>query len=596
MLFNEEQLKEYGRQLGSELIAGDIVALTGNLGSGKTVLTKAIALGLGVTETVTSPTFTLINEYGSGRLPLYHFDVYRPSDEEAEKVFSEIGIEEYFYGMGISVVEWAERVSGLLPENTIWIKLAYTDDLGIREVTCNKKFKASDTDGVLFSNAHSISSDLRTISASSASDSTVPSLPREKSSETTLAIETTGPICSVILRRKDGRIFYRASEEGLMHLTSLLPIIRGILEEAGLAPANLSRIAVSSGPGSFTGIRIGVATVRAIAQTLNIPVIKVPTLETFVYLNLSESEPEEKENTYCIVCPIFDARRNQVYSGAYLAEEDGRIMTLVKGSAYDPEEYFCSLDASIKAFRKLTNRIDSNKTKIVCRFMGDGLQVFSEQIEAFRLKISDYGEKVEIAEKVQDAKAVLSWAEAQGVPIDYKGLSPIYMRKAEAQRRLDEKEVKNVSHKIREANENDVYGISVIERLSFGEPWLEQSIYDDMRLEYSDYLVCEDEGFISGYAGLHRILSEGHITNIAVHPSVRGKGVGTAVLEELMKKARGKGIKDFTLEVRESDEAAVGFYKRQGFISEGKRKDYYPCDEGEREDALIMWLREERDK
>jgi ribosomal-protein-alanine N-acetyltransferase len=136
-----------------------------------------------------------------------------------------------------------------------------------------------------------------------------------------------------------------------------------------------------------------------------------------------------------------------------------------------------------------------------------------------------------------------------------------------------------------------VYAISVIERLSFGEPWLEQSILSDLRLEYSDYIVCESDGLIIGYAGLHRILNEVHITNIAVHPSVRRRGVGRVALEELIRRAGARGVKDFTLEVRDGDAAAIRFYERQGFVSEGVRKDYYPGDGGGREDARLMWLR-----
>ena len=136
MLMNEEKLREYGKRLGAGLEPGGVIALTGELGAGKTTLAKAIAAGLGVTEAVTSPTFTLICEYGSGRLPFYHFDVYRlPEKEEgAAAEMSELDFEEYFYGGGVTVVEWADRVAGLMPENALWIEIAYTEDPGLREV------------------------------------------------------------------------------------------------------------------------------------------------------------------------------------------------------------------------------------------------------------------------------------------------------------------------------------------------------------------------------------------------------------------------------------------------------------------------------
>jgi tRNA threonylcarbamoyl adenosine modification protein YeaZ/ribosomal-protein-alanine acetyltransferase len=401
-----------------------------------------------------------------------------------------------------------------------------------------------------------------------------------------LAMETTGPICSVALRTKGGEVFYRESKEGLKHLTSLIPMVEDLLKEADILPRKLGGIAVSAGPGSFTGIRIGIATARALAQTLGIPVIKVPTLETFVYLM------EDKMDGYAaqITCPIFDARRNQIYAGSYTLEEDGRIMTLVKGGAYDPDNYFASLEASADALIKLVKRIGGPEAEVVCLLMGEGLG------EPTSSPLSVAGQRVTPNPHFakQSAHAVLAWAEAQGVPVGYEKLEPIYMRQAEAQRRLDEKlqSTETHNHVLRAVTEKDVYGISVIERLSFGEPWLEQSILDDIRLEYSDYVVCESEEFILGYAGLHRILDEGHITNVAVHPSLRNKGVGKACLGELMRRTAKQGIKSFTLEVRNSDRAAVSFYEKQGFVPEGIRTGYYPMEGGGREDALIMWRRE----
>lgn len=108
-----EETFEAGRQLGLSAKAGDIYTLNGDLGVGKTVFTKGIANGLGVTEHVNSPTFTIVQVYESGRLPFYHFDVYRIADIEE---MDEIGYEDYFFGDGICIVEWAELISELIPQ------------------------------------------------------------------------------------------------------------------------------------------------------------------------------------------------------------------------------------------------------------------------------------------------------------------------------------------------------------------------------------------------------------------------------------------------------------------------------------------------
>ncbi len=120
---NEKEAEELGMQLADRLAPGAVIALTGDLGAGKTTFTKAVARGLGITDMVTSPTFTIIQEYEGGRLPLYHFDVYRL--EDAEELY-ELGYEEYFYGEGVCVIEWADRIEDFLPKDSIRIHIAYS--------------------------------------------------------------------------------------------------------------------------------------------------------------------------------------------------------------------------------------------------------------------------------------------------------------------------------------------------------------------------------------------------------------------------------------------------------------------------------------
>lgn len=111
---------EFGRQLGEKAAPGTVICLDGDLGTGKTVIAKGIAAGLGIKEPVSSPTFTVIKEYTEGRLPFYHFDVYRIEDPlEME----EIGYEDYFYGNGVTVIEWSDMIKELIPEKAVKIRL-----------------------------------------------------------------------------------------------------------------------------------------------------------------------------------------------------------------------------------------------------------------------------------------------------------------------------------------------------------------------------------------------------------------------------------------------------------------------------------------
>ena len=130
---SEADTAEFGKKLADELKEGDVLGLIGDLGTGKTTLTKYIAEGLGITETITSPTFTIVNEYHSGRLPRFHFDAYRL--EAAGDAF-EVGMEEYFDRGGISIIEWADMVAEVLPEDAKLILMEYGEEEGERIYRC----------------------------------------------------------------------------------------------------------------------------------------------------------------------------------------------------------------------------------------------------------------------------------------------------------------------------------------------------------------------------------------------------------------------------------------------------------------------------
>ncbi len=119
---------EFGKKLGSSAKKGMVISLDGDLGTGKTVFTKGFAAGLGITESVSSPTFMILQIYDEGRLPLYHFDVYRVEDSEE---MEEIGYQDYFYGDGVTIIEWAQMITDILPED-------------ITKITIEKDFSKGD--------------------------------------------------------------------------------------------------------------------------------------------------------------------------------------------------------------------------------------------------------------------------------------------------------------------------------------------------------------------------------------------------------------------------------------------------------------------
>lgn len=228
-----------------------------------------------------------------------------------------------------------------------------------------------------------------------------------------LAIETTGPIASVAVLYDDGQIEELTNHTDYSHLEEIVPMIKSILNQQGLNKEDITAIAVSRGPGSFTGIRIGMATAKALAQIWDKPIIEVPTLKSFAY-------GIEDENG-SIICPIFDARRSQVYAAAYIKEGD-TVQTLIEEDAYELEIFLALLEA----------RNSKNKNVV---FYGDGINAYEERIQRYKGHFEFATESIRFqrADKIARLGAERL---RQGLVTDAFNAKPEYLRKSEAERKL----------------------------------------------------------------------------------------------------------------------------------------------------------------
>ncbi len=254
-----------------------------------------------------------------------------------------------------------------------------------------------------------------------------------------LAIETTGPKASAaLLAMPDGHMGQggqaqavrllgeTSSDEAKNHLKNLLPLIRQLLTECNVPKSQLTHIAASIGPGSFTGIRIGVATARALAQALQLPCVAVPTLETFRYAETKGTAKREAPQTSdayrSLVCGIINARRGQVY---------GIVENCLPGGAY-------MLTDVLEA---IAQKVLPNGKKV--KFYGDGIDAYEAQIRSY---FDDLGYReakdyvfAEPEERYQSAAAAAYAAMdriADGKAVSFEQLLPDYMRKAEAEVKL----------------------------------------------------------------------------------------------------------------------------------------------------------------
>ena len=231
-----------------------------------------------------------------------------------------------------------------------------------------------------------------------------------------LAIETTGAFASVALLEEGRVLEHIQGHDRFSHLQNLMPQVKEVLEYHKLSINDINAIAVSKGPGSFTGIRIGVSSSRALCQVLGIPGIPVSSLEA---LAMRAADLPDIQNT--LICPILDARRSQVYGGGYRLK-DGYPVETVRGGAYTVEEFL-------------------SKTEEYDRILllGDGMDAYGEKIAEAR---RDAGKESLFAPediRYQDAVTVgMLGAKLlqEGAGVSYQELLPDYMRQAEAERKL----------------------------------------------------------------------------------------------------------------------------------------------------------------
>ena len=251
-----------------------------------------------------------------------------------------------------------------------------------------------------------------------------------------LALETTGPRASVALLDSDtGLADQLMALEDQSHLQSLLPMAKNLLEKHGLSIDDVTEIAVSRGPGSFTGIRIGMTAARTLAQVLKVPVVPVPTLDSFLY-NLPDLIIGKR-----LICPLFDARRSQVYANAYILQ-DGKLCPAIAEGAYSIDEYLELVEGYLRKNPGLTPL-----------FFGDGLRPYGQTVldrfaadfvdcepEDMRLEAEEVlfaPELMRYQNALSVAMAALSLVE-DGKAVSWQDAHPEYLRKAEAERKLDE--------------------------------------------------------------------------------------------------------------------------------------------------------------
>lgn len=366
-----------------------------------------------------------------------------------------------------------------------------------------------------------------------------------------LAFDCSSKTMATAIADADHVLASSYAAENRNHAPYLMPMIDGLFQKTKLKPKDIDLIGVTVGPGSFTGLRIGVATAKGFADMLNIPLFAICTLDALA-LNYKDQ--------HTILVPIMDARKSQVYAAVY-DNRNGEMKKIVKEMPVSP---VAELVPMLKDFDDVL-------------FFGDAVDGWRETIAACYQDRCSFGE----AEKNGIRGEALIELAAKAVPEDYTiDMMPLYLRSVDAI-------AKFANFIIDDMNADDIDELVVLEKTAFAAPWSVNMFKNELNNKFGHYWVIRYEGKVTSYGGFWLVCDECHITNIAVHEDYRQMGQGKAILKHLIEMAKLFGAHDITLEVRPSNEVAQNLYKNYGFLQEGVRKHYYE-DNGE--DAIIMWL------
>ncbi len=378
-----------------------------------------------------------------------------------------------------------------------------------------------------------------------------------------LSIETSSKLCGVCLSEDNTLIDMIEQNNGLTHSESLMPLVKNLLDKNNIQINQIDGYICDIGPGSFTGIRIGVATVKAFIDcSPNCKSTGVNSLEALAY----------NCNLEGLICSIIDAKNENCYYALYDLKNNN-YNTLIEANASSISDMFKNLQRYNK---KIT-------------FIGDGALNYKNIIKQTFNLANFVEEKLNYINTANLASAGYK----KIVNNNASSISPMYLKKPQAQRQLEEKEKLNTildNHKnynIKKMNLDDLEQIKDILISDFDDFWDYNILKNELTNENCYYcVVLNSEDEIVGFAGVQFILDEANITNIVTRKDFRKLGIGSLLLNFLIEISKEKKMSSITLEVNENNIPAKNLYRKYRFNDIGLRKNYYNGTDN----AIIMTL------
>ncbi len=385
-----------------------------------------------------------------------------------------------------------------------------------------------------------------------------------------LAIDSSGLTATVAVVEDTQTVAEYTINYKKTHSQTLLPMIDEVVKMTELDLNTIDAIAVAGGPGSFTGLRIGSATAKGLGFALNKPLIHVPTVDGLAY-NVYGCED--------IICPIMDARRNQVYTGIYTFSK--KAGTKEGSNLVEPVFQVIKMQMAV-SIEELAERLNRYRRPVV--FLGDGVPVY-ENILAEKLTVPY---SFAPAYMNRQRAAVVGTLGIQyykaGKFETAEEHRPDYLRVSQAERERAQRE-KEAEIIVRELKVEDSAAVAEMEQQIFSDPWSEKSVMETVQQKQSVCFAAEKAGHILGYLLVYHAADEAEIARIAVQKEARRQGVAGKLMQALEHYCEEHKMEKLLLDVRESNEAARSFYTKNGFVEDGIRQGFYTNPS---EDAVLM--------
>ncbi|MCI8769262.1 MAG: tRNA (adenosine(37)-N6)-threonylcarbamoyltransferase complex dimerization subunit type 1 TsaB [Ruminococcus sp.] len=385
-----------------------------------------------------------------------------------------------------------------------------------------------------------------------------------------LAIESSGLTASVAVVEETRTVAEYTVDYKKIHSQTLLPMIDEVVRMTDLDLAEIDAIAVSGGPGSFTGLRIGSATAKGLGLALDKPLIHVPTVDGLAYQVYGCGD---------IICPIMDARRNQVYTGIYTFSARAGKKEGIR--EVDPVFQVLRMQMAI-AVEDLIRRLNNYNRPVV--FLGDGVPVYREMLSAGLKVPYSFAPSYMNRQRAAVVGALGIRYYKAGKYETAMEHQPEYLRQSQAERERAQRE-KTAKLVIRELKAEDAAAAAEIEYQSFPDPWSQNGILDTVSNPSTVCLLAEKAGKAVGYLFAYRAGDEAEIARIAVAGEQKRQGVGKSLMRTLEEIGKKKQIRRLLLDVRKSNREARAFYEKMAFQEDGIRRGFY---QDPPEDAVLM--------